>query len=860
MHLSLRTQLTLGLIAVMTLLAAVGTLALRELRVAADHTETLAVTSVPETQALGQISTQVYAVRSSQADLVAGGRRRVAAQRPIVQRELAEMREAIARYRAAVVAPDARRRLAGFETTWTGYVHETAGLADEVQTGDGPGAEAVFTRPSPLFLSAIRQLQALTDTEHAGLRAAVASAKAGASDARRLTIELTIAGLLLCCAVAVAVRRVGGREITMLSGFRSAFEHGGYGGALLDGDGIVLDVNRTLCDILQRPADAVRGRHWDDVLPSTGDEDQSERRLLRPDGESRWLAVTSSTVEDADPDQPVRTVVQLQDVTERTHAEQALGDSEERFRSAFDETSIGMAIIDAGGMVLRVNAALEQTILGYGAEELVGRSMFELTHPDDHAADEEAGRQMFKGHAATLEEERRYRHSNGWWVWCHLNLAAVTVDGAVRQFVVQVQDVMQRRAVEQFLRESEDRYRSLVEHLPLITYRDRIDAESSVLFMSPQIETITGHSVQEWIDDPTMLARVLHPEDHDRVLAEIARANAEMADLRCEFRVVHADGRVAHVLKEGVVVYDQGMPMYRQGYILDVTDRRALEDQLRLAQKLESVGQLAAGIAHEINTPIQFIGDSVAFARDAVEDLLALGAAVHAAVDALPAPHAETTRALLTAAEEDADLEYLRERLPAAFGRTAEGIDRVAAIVRAMKAFAHPSTGCHAPVDLNESVRTTLAVAKAEYKYVADVELDLQDGLPAISGDAGELNQVLLNLIVNAGHAIADHLADDDARGLIRIATRQDGGHAAVAISDTGGGIPDAIRERIFDPFFTTKAVGRGTGQGLAIARSIVDSHGGRIEVRSEPGAGTTMTIILPIVAPAGVAAFAEAA
>jgi PAS domain-containing protein len=260
MHLSLRTQLTLGLIAVMTLLAAVGTLALRELRVAADHTETLAVTSVPETQALGQISTQVYAVRSSQADLVAGGRRRVAAQRPIVQRELAEMREAIARYRAAVVAPDARRRLAGFETTWTGYVHETAGLADEVQTGDGPGAEAVFTRPSPLFLSAIRQLQALTDTEHAGLRAAVASAKAGASDARRLTIELTIAGLLLCCAVAVAVRRVGGREITMLSGFRSAFEHGGYGGALLDGDGIVLDVNRTLCDILQRPADAVRGR------------------------------------------------------------------------------------------------------------------------------------------------------------------------------------------------------------------------------------------------------------------------------------------------------------------------------------------------------------------------------------------------------------------------------------------------------------------------------------------------------------------------------------------------------------------------------------------------------------------------
>jgi PAS domain S-box-containing protein len=859
MHLSLRTQLTLGLVAVMTLLVAMGTLAVRELRVDAQHTEMLAESSVPETQALGQISTQVYAVRSGQADLVAGGRRRVAALRPVVERELAEMRDGISRYRMATDAPDDRRRLADFEATWARYVHETAGLADEVQRGDGPAAEAVFTRPTPLFVSAMKQLRVLTDTETAELRATVASAKAGAAGAKSLTIELTIAGLLLCCAVAVAVRRVGGRGITMLSGFRSAFEHSGYGGALLDGDGTVLDVNRTLCDILQRPVREVRGRRWDDVLPSADDEDQHERRLLRPDGESRWLAVTSSAVE-ARPDQPVRTVVQLQDVTERKHAEQALGASEERFRSAFDETSIGMAIIDAEGIVLRVNAALEQTILGYGAEELVGRSIVELTHPDDHAADEQAGLELFEGRETTMEQERRYRHRNGWWVWCHLNLAAVTVAGEVRQFVVQVQDIMQRRAVEQFLRESEDRYRSLVEHLPLITYRDRLDADNSVLFMSPQIEDLTGHSVQEWIDDPTMLARALHPEDRDRVLAEIAQANAAMADLRCEFRVVHADGRVAHVLKEGVVVYDQGMPMYRQGYILDVTDRRALEDQLRLAQKLESVGQLAAGIAHEINTPIQFIGDSVAFAREALEDLLALGGAVHAAVEELPAPHAEATRARIAAAEEDADLEYLRERLPAAFGRTAEGIDRVAAIVRAMKAFAHPSTGLHAPVDLNESIRTTLVVAKAEYKYVADVELNLQDDLPAISGDAGELNQVLLNLIVNAGHAIADHLAGEDARGLIRIATRQEADRVAVAIADTGGGIPDAIRERIFDPFFTTKAVGRGTGQGLAIARSIVDSHGGRIEVDSQPGAGTTMSIILPIAAPAGAAAFAEAA
>jgi PAS domain S-box-containing protein len=852
MHLSPRTNLTLGLSAVMALMLLVSGLAVRELHVGAHHTEQLAEASVPEARALGEISTQVYALRSAQADLVAGGRRRVALLRPVIRADVRTMRAAIARYRSVADTAEDRRRLAAFYATWSRYVHETAGLAGEVAQGDYPAAQAVLSRPLPLFVRALDQLRVLMAVEGRQLSATVAAAKAGASGARDLTIRLSLAGLLLCGALAVAVRRAGGRGIRMLSGFRSAFEHGGYGAALLDARGTVVHVNRALCDIMQRPAAELEGRRWEDVLPAGGLDAGAggERPFERADGRSRWVAVTWSAVEADSSDQPVRTVVQVQDVTERKRAELALGDSEERFRSAFDETSIGMAIIDAEGCILRVNAALESTILGYAPEELVGRAIMELTHPDDHAADEDAGVLLLSGRQATMEQERRYRHRDGWWVWCHLNLSAVVVDGEVRQFVVQVQDVMQRRAVEQFLRESEDRYRSLVEHLPLITYRDRMDAERSVLFMSPQIETLTGHPVQEWIDDPTMLARVIHPEDRERVLAEIARADETLADLRCAFRVVHADGRVSHVLKEGVVVLDRGMPLYRQGYILDVTDRRALEEQLRLAQKLESVGQMAAGIAHEINTPIQFVGDSVAFAREAVEDLIGLGAAVHAAVDELPEPHAEAMRAKVAVAEEDADLEYLRERLPAAFQRTAEGIERVAAIVRAMKAFAHPSTGAHTPVDLNESVRTTLVVGKAEYKYVADVELDLDEGLPLVPGDAGELNQVLLNLIVNAGHAIADHRPGETARGTIRIATRHDGEQVTVAITDTGGGIPDAIRERIFDPFFTTKVVGRGTGQGLAIARSIVvDSHGGRIEVETDPGAGTTMSIILPIAA-----------
>jgi signal transduction histidine kinase len=233
-------------------------------------------------------------------------------------------------------------------------------------------------------------------------------------------------------------------------------------------------------------------------------------------------------------------------------------------------------------------------------------------------------------------------------------------------------------------------------------------------------------------------------------------------------------------------------------------------------------------------------------------------------VDSLSGPPAEAARATAERAEDEADLEYLEERLPGAFQRTADGIERVAAIVRAMKAFAHPSTDAHAPVDINESVRTTLVVAKAEYKYVADVVLDLDESIPLVSADAGELNQVLLNLVVNAGHAIAEALADESDRGTITISTHALDAHVAVAVRDTGCGIPDEIRDRIFDPFYTTKEVGRGTGQGLAIARSIVvDKHGGRIEVDSTPGAGTTMTVLLPLRGAAATAAaptFAEAA
>jgi signal transduction histidine kinase len=275
-------------------------------------------------------------------------------------------------------------------------------------------------------------------------------------------------------------------------------------------------------------------------------------------------------------------------------------------------------------------------------------------------------------------------------------------------------------------------------------------------------------------------------------------------------------------------------------------ERERMAAELRVAQRLEAAGQLAAGIAHEINTPIQFVGDSVLFLRGAVEDLNELGNEYRAVCAELADGHDEGAAALarLDEAEEKADLEYLRERVPAAFGRTIDGVDRVATIVAAMKAFGRPDQAERAPADLNDALRSTLIVSQSEYKYVADLETEYGELGPVVC-NVSELNQVFLNLIVNAAHAIAD--APDDERGKIRVSTARENGTAVVEIADNGPGVPAEIRERIFDPFFTTKDVGRGTGQGLAIARSIIAKHGGSLTLDTTVGRGSTFTVRLPV-------------
>ena len=279
-------------------------------------------------------------------------------------------------------------------------------------------------------------------------------------------------------------------------------------------------------------------------------------------------------------------------------------------------------------------------------------------------------------------------------------------------------------------------------------------------------------------------------------------------------------------------------------------EQKKLQSQLLHAQKLESVGRLAAGIAHEINTPTQYIGTNIDFLDEAFGDAGKLVS--HLQTLLLAEKKGELSPALFQEARQamdDVDWDYLAAEIPNAIGQSRIGVKRVTSIVRAMKEFSHPGSKDKVALNLNSIIQTTITVATNEWKYVAAVKTDLDPDLPSIPCLSDELGQVILNMVVNAAHAIAEKLGEnpEGEKGTITFTTKHDGEWVELRISDTGAGIPEAIRQRIFDPFFTTKQVGKGTGQGLAIVHDVItEKHQGTIALESEVGVGTTFIIRLP--------------
>ena len=275
-------------------------------------------------------------------------------------------------------------------------------------------------------------------------------------------------------------------------------------------------------------------------------------------------------------------------------------------------------------------------------------------------------------------------------------------------------------------------------------------------------------------------------------------------------------------------------------------EKERLQSQLLHAQKLESVGQLAAGIAHEINTPMQFVSTNMEFFEEASKGMAIISQSIR---DVMASSTPEIT-AQLQAALDEADWDFLMEEVPAAIAQSKTGINRVTSIVKAMKEFSHPSSREKVKVVVNSIIETTILVARNEWKYVSEVTTDLAPDLPPIPCLVDELGQVLLNLLVNAAQTIGEKLGSHPSgeKGEIHISTKAVDSFVEIRIRDTGMGIPDGIRARIFDPFFTTKEVGRGTGQGLAISHDVItEKHGGTLSFETAEGVGTTFIIRLPL-------------
>jgi PAS domain S-box-containing protein len=573
-------------------------------------------------------------------------------------------------------------------------------------------------------------------------------------------------------------------------------------------------------------------------------------QLKRANGISFWASVSASCHFDKSGNPDWIDGV-IEDITDRLEMEEQLRGHLKFFETLLDTISNPVFYKDIEGRYLGCNRSFAELIIGLPRDEIIGRTVFALKNviPPDLAVKYDEQDRALLGSPGVQEYESRVKCADDVSRFYHFSKSTYTdSDGEVAGLVGIMMDITERVESERELKRINEELDLLISSLSSIIIG--VSVKDRITHWNPFAEKVFDIKAEDIIGKQFAESGIKWnwKEVYEAIGNSVILEKSIRID---ELRFEKSDGG-SGILGLNINPLKRGGDIMEGFLILgrDITENKIIETQLLQTNKLEAIGQLAAGVAHEINSPLQYVGDNLRFLSKSFNGLtgmLEIIKKISGGVD----DH-DFCRHSMKQADElslKIKLPFLLEEMPKALEQSLDGVNRVSKIVQSMKAFSHPGTGAKMPANINKSIENTVTISRNEWKYDCELELILDPELPDVPCFESEFNQVILNLIVNAADAVHEaKLKDDNMAGLIRIFTTRDNGYVVIRVEDNGSGIPERIKKRIFDPFFTTKDVGKGTGQGLPISHSIiVEKHGGMLYFESEAGHGTTFYIKLPL-------------
>lgn len=616
---------------------------------------------------------------------------------------------------------------------------------------------------------------------------------------------------------------------------------------LVNDSGILLRVNKALADKLSVKPSELIGKSCEEMLGCSQcalfEDNREAQEVLTSYSKipGRFMVRSNPLVDSSGT--YIGKVVVSRDVTPLEKIQRTLQSIETKYKNIFNHAPIGIFQSTEDGRYLSVNLTLAAMLGFVSTEDMI------LYYHDIGAqmyVDSQARAQIFedglKNGVVSAREVQLIRR-DGSFFWGRLG-GRLVKDGSsgFSYFEGFVDDVTASRAARLKLSQSESQFRSLAEHMEegLV----QTNCAGIVEYCNDYFCRVVNKNRSDIIFKS--LFELIHSDDLNVLRSVFNKENKILTNDRLELRFFLND-TVCFTLVTPLVLKIEGKEGVDYWFlIMDITERKMLESQLLQTQKLEAVGQLAAGVAHEINTPTQYVLNNMWFIKEGMEQM---SNALNSYREYVETFCGAENRKVMIKKEEEFQLPFYIAELPAAISETLQGLDRISAIVNSVKQFAHPGYSEHQEVDLNDLIEKTATLSRNEWKYHAEMTLELDPELPQVVCSSQGIGQVLLNLVINAAHAIADAVTEEVSLGHITIRTRRIGDNVEIQLQDSGTGIPAQAQAHVFEPFFTTKEVGKGTGQGLFIAhRVVVGEHGGKIGFQTEPGRGTLFSIVLPVV------------